>query len=84
MKKAIIITSLILSSVLILDGFNAWYALAMFYVAGEIPGTRTSLNPSTMMSIFALLTGFVLARIGNRFVLSVFEYLFTRLSHIRV
>jgi len=75
MKKALTITFTILSAILILDSFNAWYAIAMFYVAGEIPGTRTSLNAETMLSIFALLIGFVLARLANRATLSVFDYL---------
>ena len=71
MKKVIIIISLILSAILILDSFNAWHAIAMFYLAGEIPGTRTSISAGTMLEIFALLTGFVVARIMNRAVLSV-------------
>lgn len=71
MKKAIILTSLILSAILILDTFSVWHAAAMFYLAGEIPGTRTSLSAETMLSIFALLIGFVLSRISNRAVLSL-------------
>lgn len=71
MKKAIIITCTTLSILIILDSFNTWHALAMFYLAGEIPGTNTSINAGTMLSIFALLIGFVLARIGNRLALSL-------------
>lgn len=66
MKKVITIICLALSAVIILDSFNALHAVAMFYLAGEIPGTRTSISPSTMLSVFALLIGFVLARIGNK------------------
>lgn len=73
MKKNITIICLLLSAVVILDSLNVWHALAMFYVAGEIPGTHASINASTMMSIFALLIGFVLARIGNRAILSLFD-----------
>ena len=43
----------------------------MFYLAGEIPGTRTSISAGTMLEIFALLTGFVVARIMNRAVISL-------------
>jgi hypothetical protein len=81
MKKAIIITCLVLSAIIILDSFNAWHAIAMFYLAGEIPGTRTSISADTMMSVFALLIGFVLARIGNRFVLSLFDRVSLKRSH---
>lgn len=73
MKKAITITCLVLSAVIILDSFNAWHALMMFYLAGEIPGTQTSLSANTMMSVFALPLGFVLARIGNKTVLSLVD-----------
>lgn len=80
MKKAIIITSIVLSAILILDSFNAWHAIGMFYIAGEIPGTRTSLTAETMLSIFALLFGFVLSRISNRIVLTFSDYVALRRS----
>ncbi|HEY8886002.1 MAG TPA: hypothetical protein VIM31_00685 [Candidatus Microsaccharimonas sp.] len=73
MKKAITVICIVLSAVIILDSFNAWHAVAMFYLAGEIPGTHTSVSADTMMSVFALLFGFVLARIGNKAVLSLFD-----------
>lgn len=73
MKKVIAFIFIALSVTLILDSFGAWHAITMFYLAGEIPGTRTSLNPETMLSIFALLIGFVLARISNYAVLSLSE-----------
>ena len=78
MKKAIIITCLILSTILILDSFNAWHAVAMFYLAGEIPGTRTSISAGTMLEVFALLIGFVLARIANRAITSLSKHLMPR------
>lgn len=65
MKKFITTTCLALSALLILDSMNAGHALTMFYLAGEIPGTQIVLSASTMMELFALLTGFVLARISN-------------------
>ena len=71
MKKAITIICLILSAILILDSFNAWHVIAMFYLAGEIPGTRTSISAGTMLEVFALLTGFVVARIMSRAFLSL-------------
>jgi len=69
MKKTITIISLILSAVLILDTMNVWHALFMFYLAGEIPGTRSSVSASIMLQVFALLIGFVLARLSNHAVL---------------
>ena len=73
MKKAITIICITLSAILILDSMNAWHAFAMFYLAGEIPGTNHSLSAATMMQLFALLIGFVLARIGNKAILSVVD-----------
>jgi hypothetical protein len=83
MKKVITTICLILSALLILDSMNTWHAVAMFYLAGEIPGTHQSLNAGTMMSLFALLIGFVVARIGNTAVLSLFDRLYskTKLKH---
>ena len=71
MKKRITITCLILSALLILDSMNAAHAIVMFYLAGLVPGTNITLSPSTMLQVFALLTGFVLARIGNAAFLSL-------------
>lgn len=73
MKKTITIICIILSAVLILDSMDAWHAIVMFYIAGEIPGTHQSLNAGTMLIVFAILTGFVVARVGNTAVLSLFE-----------
>jgi len=75
MKRIITITLLVLSAVIILDTFNAWHALAMFYLAGEIPGTRSSISANTMLSFFALLFGFVLARLSNKAIMSIIDRL---------
>jgi hypothetical protein len=72
MKKIITIICLSLSTVIIFDSFNVWHAIAMFYFAGEIPGTHTSISPGIMLSIFALLIGFTLARISNKTKLILF------------
>jgi len=71
MKKIIIITCITLSALLIFDSMNAGHAIVMFYLAGQIPYTNTSLSASTMMQIFALLTGFVLARLANQVIVSM-------------
>lgn len=78
MKKTIIITSLIFSALLILDSINAPQAVFMFYLAGQIPGTQTYLSAGTMMELFALLIGFVLARLSNRGLFSFFNRLSVR------
>jgi uncharacterized membrane protein (DUF485 family) len=83
MKKVITIICLVLSAVIIFDSFNAWHALAMFYFAGEIPGTNTSVNAGTMLSVFALLIGFIMARIGNKAVLSLFDRISSKRPHQR-
>jgi len=83
MKKPITIICLILSAVIILDTLHVWHAVAMFYLAGEIPGTNRSISPDIMMQVFALTGGFVLARIGNRAVLRTFDRIFVKRSHQR-
>ena len=83
MKKLITLVFTTLSAIIILDSFNAWHAIAMFYLAGEIPGTRTSINAETMLSIFALLIGFVLARISSKIALSIAGYISTKQSILR-
>ena len=81
MKKTLILTLTILSALLILDSMNAWHAVAMFYLAGEIPGTHHSLSAATMMEVFAMLTGFVIARISNRAILSLLVRKTTTFEH---
>lgn len=62
MKKALTITFLGLSALLILDSMNFAHALAMFLLAGVIPGTNFTLSASFTLQLFALLFGFVIAR----------------------
>jgi hypothetical protein len=66
MRKAIIITCLIFSGLIILDSFNAGHILMMFLLAGVVPGTNVALSATTMMEIFALLTGLVIGRLSSR------------------
>lgn len=80
MKKAIIIICISLSALLILDTLNVGQAITMFYLAGEIPGTKHSLSASTTLQLFALLTGFAVARIGNRALLTLLDRLRTKLK----
>jgi hypothetical protein len=80
MKRTITTICLILSAILILDSLNVWHALIMFYLAGEIPGTRQSVSASTMMELFALLIGFVIARITSPATRSLVEHMQPRLK----
>ena len=66
MKKKIAVTITILSFILILDSMNAGHALAMFLLAGVVPGTNIVLSADRMLELIALLTGFVFARISIR------------------
>jgi hypothetical protein len=68
MRKAIIITSLILSGLIILDSFNVGHVLMMFLLAGVIPGTNIALSATTMMELFGLLTGLVIGRLSSRII----------------
>lgn len=65
MKKTIIITCLVLSGFIILDSLNAGHVLMMFLLAGVIPGTNVAISASTMMEVFALLTGLVVGRLSS-------------------
>jgi len=75
MKKAITIICITLSALLVLDTMNAWHAVAMFYLAGDVPGTNITLSANTMLQLFALLIGFVVARIINYVALQVADKL---------
>lgn len=63
MKKALIITLTILSLLIILDSMNAGHAIAMFLLAGIIPGTNIAISADRMLEASALLIGFTLSRI---------------------
>jgi hypothetical protein len=73
MRKTIIFTCLALSGLMILDSFNVGHALMMFLLAGIIPGTNLAISAQNMIEFFALLTGFVVARIFNRFTIALFD-----------
>jgi hypothetical protein len=63
MKKILTTTFIILSIMLILDSMNFGHALMMFYLAGIIPGTTTSIDADSMLEFFVLISGFTFARI---------------------
>lgn len=69
MRKVIIITCLTLSGLIILDSLNAGHALMMFLLAGVIPGTNIALSATITLEFFALMTGFVVARLVRTLIL---------------
>ena len=73
MRKFVIITCLILSSLIILDSLNVGHFLMMFLLAGVIPGTNIAISATTMMEIFALLIGLVVGRLSSRALQPVFS-----------
>lgn len=64
MKKAIAIIATVFSILLILESMDAYYAFAMFMLAGVIPGTNITLSASFMFEFFSVLLGFALARVS--------------------
>lgn len=64
MKKTITIILIALSGIILLDTLNAGQALMMFYLAGVIPGTNIVIDAARALEAFALVIGFVLARIA--------------------
>jgi len=63
MKKTATIILTALSLLMILDSFNFGHALMMFYLAGVIPGTNFALDAAQMLEFFAIIAGFVVARV---------------------
>jgi hypothetical protein len=70
MKKTSAIILTIFSLLLILDSFNFGHALMMFYLAGVVPGTNIILDGAQMLELFAVIAGFIVARIMNSIVRS--------------
>jgi hypothetical protein len=63
MKKTLIIAFSLSSLLLIINSFDIGHALMMFYLAGIVPGTNIAIDAARMLEIFALLSGFIVARI---------------------
>lgn len=70
-KKSIIITCLVLSGIMIIDGFNIGHALTMLLIAGIIPGTNIAIEASSMLNIYLVVVGFLAARGTNYVVLRI-------------
>ena len=64
MKKNVTIICILASLILILDSFNAGYALMLFFCIGVIPGTDIILTPTQMLTLITMLTIVVITRVG--------------------
>lgn len=63
MKKLFTILFTAASLLIIFDTLNASHAFALFFLAGVIPGTNTSLSADQMLNLFAALLGFTFSRV---------------------
>lgn len=81
MKKKLTILFTALSFILIFDSMNVGYALAMFFLAGIVPGTNIVIDASRMLELFTLLFGFTLSRITVNLIRTVTELTDERLSY---
>lgn len=70
-KNHLSIVFVSLSGLLILASFNVGEAIAMFFIAGMIPGTSYSLDARIMLDIFLLIGGFTLSRLINGAIFSI-------------
>lgn len=59
MKKAINISALLFFIWLLLDALDIPQNILMFLLMGELPGTRTSLPPTVMLSLMTAIIGIV-------------------------
>lgn len=62
-KHIIITICLGASALIVLDSLNAGQAIAMFLLAGVIPGTDVAISGAHMLEFFTILIGFTLSRI---------------------
>ncbi|UTX51565.1 hypothetical protein KI440_01245 [Candidatus Saccharibacteria bacterium TM7i] len=65
MKKTLTLVFTLAACMLILDTFNAGHALAAFILAGVIPGTNITISATAMMMLYAVIAGFILARLAS-------------------
>lgn len=71
MKKAIIFTTNLASLLLILNSMNVVDALALFVIAGRIPGTEWYLSAEFMTLITAGTIGYFAGRLTTRILLYI-------------
>ena len=62
-KKTLTILLTVFSSIIILDTLNFGHVIALFLLAGVIPGTNISIDADTMLMFFSAVTGFTLSRL---------------------
>lgn len=63
MKKAITIIALTGSALIIMSSFRVGSMVAMFLLAGQVPGTSIIMSPTETFMLIALVAGFTVARL---------------------
>lgn len=63
MRKNLTIIFTALSVLMILDSLEVAQTLAMFFLAGQIPGTHFYISATAMLEFYALALGFVISRL---------------------
>ena len=63
MKKNISIILTLASLFIILDAFNVGHAIVAFMLTGTIPGTNITISATVMLMLYAVIAGFIFARI---------------------
>ncbi len=71
MKKAIIITTNALSVLLILSSLDLVNSIAMFLIAGHIPGTNHYVSADAMLIGATAILGFITGRVSARIIEAV-------------
>lgn len=71
MKKTLTILFVILSGLLILDSLDFGHALILFLFLGIVPGTDIVLSAQQTLTLFSVLIGFVIGRIGASIILAL-------------
>lgn len=74
---------LILSTVIILDAFNAGHALMLFLLAGIIPGTSLAVSADFALALILGLFGVFFGRATWALILSVSGLVFSRRNALR-
>lgn len=60
MRKFINISALLFFIFLVCDAFDVPYYVLTFLLVGEIPGTNTTLSPTTMLAIMSAASGMII------------------------
>lgn len=82
-KRTLTILLTLCSAAMILDMFDASHALALFLLAGIIPGTNIALDAGTMLVVFSGFAGFTLSRVFISLTAHAIHKIHLTRTHIR-